>query len=99
MGVCMTAPISRCYLFLRAILRVCLCKTTEREHAGFCLCDWSIGVEVFAGMGMAGIPERRLLSTAAALELWRSHMRVLPPGTLCPTTSALSLILSSSENC
>jgi len=29
----------------------------------------------------------------------RSHMRVLPPGTLCPTTSAPSLILSSSENC
>jgi len=29
----------------------------------------------------------------------RSHMRVLPPGTLCPTTSAPCLILSSSENC
>ena len=29
----------------------------------------------------------------------RSHMRVLPPGTLCPTTSAPWLILSSSENC
>ena len=28
----------------------------------------------------------------------RSHMRVLPPGTLCPTTSAPCLILSSSEN-
>jgi len=27
------------------------------------------------------------------------HMRVLPPGTLCPTTSAPWLILSSSENC
>ena len=27
------------------------------------------------------------------------HGRVLPPGTLCPTTSAPSLILSSSENC
>ena len=29
----------------------------------------------------------------------RSHMRVLPPGTFCPTTSAPWLILSSSENC
>ena len=29
----------------------------------------------------------------------RSHTRVLPPGTLCPTTSAPSLILPSSENC
>ena len=29
----------------------------------------------------------------------RSHMRVLPPGALCPTTSAPWLILSSSENC
>ena len=29
----------------------------------------------------------------------RSHMRVLPPGTLCPTTSVPSLILPSSENC
>jgi len=29
----------------------------------------------------------------------RSHMRVLPHGTLCPTTSAPWLILSSSENC
>jgi len=29
----------------------------------------------------------------------RSHMRVLPPGMLCPTTSAPWLILSSSENC
>jgi len=29
----------------------------------------------------------------------RSQMRVLPPGTLCPTTSAPWLILSSSENC
>ena len=29
----------------------------------------------------------------------RSHMRVLPPGTLCLTTSAPWLILSSSENC
>jgi len=29
----------------------------------------------------------------------RSHMWVLPPGTLCPTTSAPWLILSSSENC
>ena len=29
----------------------------------------------------------------------RSHMRVLPPRTLCPTTSAPWLILSSSENC
>jgi len=29
----------------------------------------------------------------------RSHTRVLPPGTLCPTPSAPSLILSSSENC
>ena len=28
-----------------------------------------------------------------------SHMRVLPPGTLCPTTSAPRLILSNSENC
>ena len=27
------------------------------------------------------------------------HMRALPPGTLCPTTSAPWLILSSSENC
>jgi len=29
----------------------------------------------------------------------RSHMRALPPGTLCPTTSAPWLILSSSGNC
>jgi len=29
----------------------------------------------------------------------RSHTWVLPPGTLCPTTSAPCLILSSSENC
>jgi len=29
----------------------------------------------------------------------RSHMRVLPHGTLCPTTSAPRLVLSSSENC
>ena len=29
----------------------------------------------------------------------RCHTRVLPPGTLCPTTSAPWLILSSSENC
>ena len=29
----------------------------------------------------------------------RSRMQVLPPGTLCPTTSAPWLILSSSENC
>ena len=29
----------------------------------------------------------------------RSHMRVLPPGTLCPTTSAPWLILPSSGNC
>ena len=29
----------------------------------------------------------------------RSHMQVLPPGTLCPTTFAPWLILSSSENC
>jgi len=29
----------------------------------------------------------------------RSHMRVLPPGTLCPTTPAPWLILSSPENC
>ena len=29
----------------------------------------------------------------------RTHMRVLPPGTLCPTTSAPWLILSSSGNC
>ena len=29
----------------------------------------------------------------------RSHMRVLPHGTLCPTTSAPRLIVSSSENC
>ena len=30
---------------------------------------------------------------------WRSHMWVIPPGTLCPTASAPWLILSSSENC
>jgi len=29
----------------------------------------------------------------------RSHMRVLPPGTLCPTTSAPWLILSNAGNC
>jgi len=29
----------------------------------------------------------------------RSHMRVLPPGTLCPTTSATWLILSSVGKC
>ena len=36
---------------------------------------------------------------ARSLASGRSHMRVLPPGTLCPTTSAPSLILSSSGNC
>ena len=36
---------------------------------------------------------------ARSLASGRSHMRVLPPGTLYPTTSVPWLILSSSENC
>jgi len=38
-------------------------------------------------------------STSWSSASGRSHMRVLPPGMLCPTTSTLWLILSSSENC
>ena len=41
------------------------------------------------------VPRLRTQSSASG----RSHMLVLPPRTLCPTTSAPWLILSSSKNC
>ena len=53
--------------------------------------------------GYAHLPPHRWTtlyhSCARSSASGRSHMRVLPPGTLCPTTSAPSLILSSSEKC
>ena len=53
--------------------------------------------------GYAHLPPRRWTtlyhSCARSSASGRSHMRVLPPGTLCPTTSTPWLILSSSANC
>jgi len=53
--------------------------------------------------GYAHLPPHRWIhlyhGCARSSASGRSHMRVLPPGTLCPTTSAPWLILSRSENC
>ena len=53
-------------------------------------------------LGYAHLPPHRWTTLyhgcAQSLASGRSHMRVLPPGMLCPTTSAPWLILSSSEN-
>jgi len=53
--------------------------------------------------GYAHLPTRRWTTLyhgcAWSLASGHSHMRVLPPGMLYPTTSAPWLILSSSENC
>jgi len=54
-------------------------------------------------LGYAHLPPRRWTTLyhgcTRSSATGRSHMRVLPPGTLCPTTSAPWLILSCSENC
>ena len=76
-----------------------------RSQPGVCdgnsPCSQSVPADHVAGY--ADLPPHRWTTLyhgcARSSASGRSHMRVLPPGTLCPTTSAPWLILSSSENC
>ena len=76
---------------------------SHNESIRIANCNALLGRPILRGLHLIFKPSyegrklRLFLGTRGASG--RSHMRVLPPGTLCPTTSAPCLILSSSENC
>jgi len=84
-------------------------QTKETESALY-NCQFALSEELILAItpadhvaGYAHLPPHRWTTLYHGSERssvnGRSHMRVLPPGTLCPTTSAPCLILASSENC
>ena len=63
-------------------------KQLWQRHLVFC---WTSGVFLYLCDSCT--------QTIIIILYYTSHMQVLPPGTLCPTTSAPWLILTSSDNC
>ena len=96
-----------CHALYTVIDRVFVCVCQENNHGEFMRQARTLQIDHTLGPIVDLIafltPPHRWTTLyhgcARSLASGRFHTRVLPPGTLCPTTSAPWLILSSSENC